>query len=155
MEWNYFAHPAKLKESSHPYSTQKNEAINCKGASKCPKSRQYGKGRSYHFRWASTIGETNEGKGSFHFGTLTQFTIVGTHCRRNLLRIERLYKKKKVRMQFRLSKAKRKYGTQSAISSRRVEDGHHDDARAYESGVGCAFEEDNDDDDDDEPFAST
>jgi hypothetical protein len=23
MEWDYFAHPAKLKESSHPYSTQK------------------------------------------------------------------------------------------------------------------------------------
>ena len=43
----------------------------------------------------------------------------------------------------------------SAISSRHVEDGHHDDARAYESGVGCAFEEENDDDDDDEPFAST
>ena len=141
MHWEYFGHPAKLKESMHPYNAQKNEGINGKGRANCPKDRNYGKGRSFHYRWASTIGESNEGRLGYHDAVLSLVLDRrargqggGVHMKRQLGLMDDRYAKAKTRAGTTAAKATRKYGFAASCSQRKKEDAVADDARSYRSG---------------------
>ena len=103
-----------LRESCHAYSTQANEALNRKHASKAPKESVYSRSASYTYRIAASIAEYNDGFAKPHFDMFALLGIQpGEHCTAGLTKKDSTRKRKRERRVDPTVKARRRHGSKA------------------------------------------